>query len=96
MIKDTSLVAFVPVTTELFFQMEAISRRTFVVLPVLVGACLWYLILCSIMMVGQYFIERHFGRGYGVTSKARQRLRDIGVEQGGRMVVVEDDGREVT
>jgi polar amino acid transport system permease protein len=88
MIKDTSLVAFVPVTTELFFQMEAISRRSFVVLPVLVGACLWYLILCSVMMVGQYFIERHFGRGYGTTGRARQRLRDIEVEQGGRMVVL--------
>jgi polar amino acid transport system permease protein len=94
MIKDTSLVAFVPVTTELFFQMEAISRRTFVVLPVLIGACLWYLILCSVMMIGQYFIERHFGRGYGTTGRARQRLRDIEVEQGGRMVVMRPDGGE--
>jgi polar amino acid transport system permease protein len=83
MVKDTSLVAFVPVTTELFFQLNAISSRTFIVLPVLVAACLWYLIICSVLMVGQYFIERHFSRGYGTTGRARQRLRDIGVEQGG-------------
>ncbi len=94
MVKNTSLVAYVPVTTELFFQMEAVSHRTFVVLPVLVGACLWYLIVCSVLMVGQYFIERHFGRGYGTAGRARRRLRDLSVESSGRMVLVDGDGRE--
>jgi polar amino acid transport system permease protein len=83
MVKDTSLVAFVPVTYELFFQLQAISSRTFIVLPVLVAACLWYLILCSVLMVVQYFVERHFGRGYGTAGRARQRLRGLAVEQGG-------------
>ncbi len=85
MVKDTSLVAFVPVTGELFFQLQAIEARTFVVLPVLVAAVLWYLILCSVLMVAQFFVERHFSRGYGTTGRARQRLRDIEVEQGGRI-----------
>jgi polar amino acid transport system permease protein len=87
MVKDTSLVAFVPVTGELFFQLTAVESRTFVVLPVLVAALLWYLILCSILMIGQFFVERHFGRGYGTTGQARQRLRDIQVEQTGRVTV---------
>ena len=26
----------------------------------LVAACLWYLALTSVLMVGQYFLERHF------------------------------------
>ncbi len=82
MVKDTSLVAFVPVTTELFFQLNAIGSRTFQVLPVLVGACLWYLVLCSIMMVVQYFIERHFSKGYGTTGQARIRLRGLSAEKG--------------
>jgi polar amino acid transport system permease protein len=108
MVKDTSLVAYVPVSAELFFQMNAVSTRTFVILPVLVGACLWYLILCSVLMVGQYFVERHFGRGYGTTGRARQRLRDLSAEHSGRMIIVDgpsegaengpavrdDDGRE--
>ena len=85
MVKDTSLVAVVPVTGELFFQLQAISSRTFVVLPVLIAACLWYLIICSVLMVVQYFVERHFSKGYGTTGRARQRLRDIGVEQGGKI-----------
>jgi polar amino acid transport system permease protein len=84
MVKDTSVVAFVPVTFELFFRLQAVSSRTFIVLPVLVAACLWYLILCSVLMVAQYFVERHFGRGYGTAGRARQRLRGIAAEQGGR------------
>ncbi|MFI5897273.1 amino acid ABC transporter permease [Actinoplanes sp. NPDC051513] len=83
MVKDTSLVAFVPVTFELFFQLNAIKARTFVVLPVLVAAVIWYLIICTVLMIAQFFVERHFGRGYGTTGRARQRLRNIGVEQGG-------------
>ncbi len=88
MIKDTSLVAYTPVSGELFFQLHAIQSRTFVVFPVMVAAVLWYLILCSLMMIAQYFIERHFSRGYGTAATARQRLRDIETEQSGRMVVV--------
>jgi polar amino acid transport system permease protein len=83
MVKDTSLVAFVPVSMELFFQIQAIEARTFVVLPSLVAAVLWYLIICSILMVVQFFVERHFGRGYGTTARARQRLRDLSAETGG-------------
>jgi polar amino acid transport system permease protein len=87
MVKDTSLVAFVPVTYELFFQLNAIKARTFVVLPVLVAAVIWYLIICTILMIAQFFVERHFGRGYGSTGRARQRLRDLQVEQGGRITL---------
>jgi polar amino acid transport system permease protein len=86
MVKDTSLVAFVPVELELFFQLNQIKARTFVVLPVLVAAVLWYLVICSILMVAQFFVERHFSRGYGATGRARQRLRGLRVEQGGAVV----------
>jgi polar amino acid transport system permease protein len=82
MVKNTSLVAFVPVTGELFFQTQAISSRTFIVLPALVAAVIWYLIICSVLMVVQYFVERHFGRGYGQTGRARQKLRDVQAESG--------------
>jgi polar amino acid transport system permease protein len=65
MLKDTSLLAFVPVTNELFFQLQAIGARTFQVFPMLVAACLWYLAMTSVLMVGQYFLERYFSRGAG-------------------------------
>ena len=65
MLKDTSLVIAVPVTNELFFQLHAIGTRTFLPFPMLIAACLWYLALSSVLMVGQYFIERRFSRGFG-------------------------------
>ncbi len=54
MLKDTVLVAFVPVTTELFYQLEAVGSRTFQVFPMYVAACLWYLALTSVLLVGQH------------------------------------------
>ena len=62
MLKDTALVAFVPVTNELFFQLQAVGARTFQVFPMLVAACLWYLALTSVLMAGQFFVERRFAR----------------------------------
>jgi polar amino acid transport system permease protein len=78
MLKDTSLVAFVPVTNELFFQLQAIGARTFRVFPMLVAACLWYLALTSVLMVGQYFLERYFSRGFGTGARARARAGSVG------------------
>jgi polar amino acid transport system permease protein len=62
MIKDTSLVAFVPYY-ELFFQLQAIGSRTFQLFPMLVAACLWYLAMTSVLMVGQHFLEKRYARG---------------------------------
>lgn len=85
MLKDTSLVAYTPVSTELFYQLQAVGHRTFVVFPMLVAACGWYIFLTSILMICQYYIERHFSKGYTRTEQARARLRDLGAETGGRV-----------
>jgi polar amino acid transport system permease protein len=65
MIKDTSLLIALPLNAELFFQLRSIGSRTFQVFPTAVAATLWYLLLSSILMVGQYYLERRFGRGFG-------------------------------
>ncbi|NJC70460.1 amino acid ABC transporter permease [Planosporangium thailandense] len=83
MLKDTSLLIAVPVTYELFFQLDAIGHKKFDPFPMYVAACLWYLVLSSLLLVGQYFIERHFSRGYGQQARARMRLRGLAAEQGG-------------
>jgi polar amino acid transport system permease protein len=62
MLKDTSLVAYVPLA-DLFFNYEAIGARTFQVFPALVAAVLWYLAMTSVLLVVQYFIEKRFSRG---------------------------------
>lgn len=74
MLKDTSLLIGLPLTTELFFQLQSIGSRTYQTFPVLVAATLYYLILSSILMVGQFFLERYFGRGFGASQKSANRL----------------------
>jgi polar amino acid transport system permease protein len=71
MVKDTSLLTGLPLSTELFFQLRSIGSRTFQVFPVLVAACLWYLIICTVLMIGQYYLERYFNRGYGARTSAK-------------------------
>ncbi|MFJ1537138.1 amino acid ABC transporter permease [Micromonospora chalcea] len=83
MLKDTSLVAFVPVSMELFFQLKAVGSRTFQPFPMYVAATLWYLLLTSVLLVGQYYLERHYSKGFGRSGRARQRLRGLAAESGG-------------
>lgn len=71
MVKDTSLLIGIPVGNELFFQLTAIGSRTFKIVPVLTAACLWYLIVGSVLMVGQHFLEKRFNRGYGARPTPR-------------------------
>jgi polar amino acid transport system permease protein len=67
MLKDTSLLIAIPVTTDVFFQLQAIGSRTFQVFPVLVAATLYYLIASSVLMIIQSYLEKRFGRGFGTT-----------------------------
>lgn len=78
MLKDTALVAFVPVTNELFYQLRAVGSRTFNLFPMLVASCLWYLALTSVLLVGQYFLERRFSRGFGTTRQPQPAGVDVG------------------
>jgi polar amino acid transport system permease protein len=75
MMKNTSLVAAVPFS-ELTFTAQTIYASTYKIIPMLVMACLWYLLLSSVLMIAQYYIERYFSRGVGKgASPRRQRVR---------------------
>jgi len=72
MVKDTSLLIGLPLITELFFQLQSIGSRTYQVFPSFVAAILFYLVITSAFMVGQYFLEKRFGRGFGQPSAGAQ------------------------
>jgi polar amino acid transport system permease protein len=63
MLKYTSLASVVALH-ELMHSVETIYSRTFETMPLLIVAALWYLILVSILSVGQFFIERHYLKGW--------------------------------
>jgi len=60
--KSTSLVSVVA-TTDLLFSVEVIYSRTFEVIPLLLVACFWYLVLVSVLFGVQVYLERRFSRG---------------------------------
>ena len=68
MLKTTSLVLAVPFTLELQFATNAIANRIYKPIPLLLVACIWYLLITSILMVIQSRLEKHFGKGFEARS----------------------------
>ncbi|MCV7422765.1 amino acid ABC transporter permease [Mycobacterium yunnanensis] len=71
-LKTTSLVAAVPYTFDLFGRQRDISAVLFQPIPLLLVAAAWYLLITSILMVGQYYLERYFSRGASRKLTAKQ------------------------
>lgn len=63
MLKTTSLVLAVPFTLDLTFATNTLANRTYLPVPLLIVAAIWYLLITSILMVGQHFIEAYYGKG---------------------------------
>ncbi|MDQ0755352.1 amino acid ABC transporter permease [Arthrobacter sp. B3I4] len=63
MLKTTSLVLAVPFTLDLTFATNTLANRTYLPVPLLIVAAIWYLVITSILMVGQHFIEAYYGKG---------------------------------
>lgn len=65
MLKTTSLVTAVPYSLDLFTRSRDIASSLFAPIPLLLVASAWYLAITSVLMVGQYFLEKRFSRGVG-------------------------------
>ncbi|UQX87697.1 amino acid ABC transporter permease [Jatrophihabitans telluris] len=78
MLKTTSLVVGVPLTTDLYSVSRQIGGVLYRPIPLLLVASAWYLAVTSVLMVGQYYLERYFARGASrkLTSKQLQALAD--------------------
>jgi polar amino acid transport system permease protein len=62
MLKTSSLASVITVT-ELLYAVQLIYSVNFQTIPLLIVASIWYLIVTSLLTVGQYYIERHYARG---------------------------------
>ncbi|WP_407320072.1 amino acid ABC transporter permease [Isoptericola halotolerans] len=78
MLKTTSLVVAVPFTLEITYATSAIGSRTFEPIPLLIVAALWYLLITSVLMVGQHYLEQYYGRGVDGSSRRRRGRRRHG------------------
>lgn len=72
MLKTTSLVIAVPFTLDLYARARDISAVNYKPVPLLIVASIWYLLVTSILMVGQYYLERYFAKGVGARQQVQQ------------------------
>ena len=81
MLKNTSLLV-VASYGELLFSAQSIYDVNYKVIPLLIVASIWYLVMTSVLYVGQYFIERRFGRGFTRAERATMRSRWLTFSRG--------------
>jgi polar amino acid transport system permease protein len=74
--KSTSVV-YILALPELFYTVQVIYQRNMEVIPLLMVATVWYLIIMTVLSVVQYHIEHHYARGAVRTQAATplQRVR---------------------
>ncbi|MFB6678089.1 amino acid ABC transporter permease [Streptomyces sp. NPDC056390] len=60
--KGTSIVSVMAIG-ELFYQVQVIYGRNGRVVPLLMVATVWYVLLTSALSVLQHYVERHFSKG---------------------------------
>ncbi|KGD70649.1 MULTISPECIES: amino acid ABC transporter permease [Tatumella] len=61
-LKTTAIVSVISLQ-DVLYSAQIIYQRTYEVIPLLLVATLWYLLMTSVLSVGQYYIERYFSRG---------------------------------
>ena len=76
MLKTSSLVSVIAYT-ELLYSAQLIYSVNYKTIPLLMVAAIWYLVFTTVLSIGQYYIERHYGRGTSRQQRdtAFQRIR---------------------
>ena len=78
MLKSTALVSVIG-GKDLLTAVQSVYAQNYQVIPLLVVAVIWYLALTSLLSVGQFFLERKYGKGHGTTASMGQRWLGRGV-----------------
>ena len=87
--KGTSIVSVMAIG-ELFYQVQVIYGRNGRVVPLLMVATVWYIVLTTLLSVAQYHVERRFARGAereptpGPLRRLRVRLDELRATAPGR------------
>ncbi|MFB7910376.1 amino acid ABC transporter permease [Kitasatospora sp. NPDC056076] len=61
-LKGTSIVSVLAVS-DLLYSVQLVYLQSYQVIPMLMVATLWYLVVTTVLSIGQYYVERHFARG---------------------------------
>ena len=89
MLKTTALVAVIGSVAELMTEVTHLYSQNFKIMPLLIVASLWYIIFTTLFTIGQHYLERYFGRGFGANEtetaekRAQKRLEQKVIADGG-------------
>jgi polar amino acid transport system permease protein len=85
MLKTSALVSVIALP-ELLYASQLIYSENYRTIQLLIVASIWYLIMTSVLTIGQYYLERRFGRGtsQGMSATLFQRLRRSHGRRGAR------------
>lgn len=72
LLKGTSLVSVIAMG-DLLNAVQTIYNRTYDVVPMLIVAVIWYLLVVTLLTLAQRKVEAHFGRGSARTSPKKPR-----------------------
>ncbi|MEV7925701.1 amino acid ABC transporter permease [Kitasatospora sp. NPDC088264] len=61
-LKGTSIVSVLAVS-DLLYSVQLVYLQSYRVIPMLVVATIWYLVVTTLLSVGQYYVERHYAKG---------------------------------
>ncbi|MFF3460097.1 amino acid ABC transporter permease [Streptomyces sp. NPDC002730] len=61
-LKGTSIVSVIAVQ-DLLYSVQLVYHRTYQVVPLLLVATLWYVVVTSLLSVGQHYVEKYYARG---------------------------------
>jgi polar amino acid transport system permease protein len=85
MLKSSSLASVI-VVTELLYAAQLIYSVNFKTIQLLIVASIWYIVCTSVLYVGQFYLERHYGRGasreQGLTPLQRARIGLLSIRHG--------------
>lgn len=71
MLKHTSLVSVLGVT-ELLHATQVVYSTNFQTIPLLIVASGWYLVMTTILTLGQFYLEKHFSRSVNRSTRTRR------------------------
>lgn len=77
-LKGTSIVSVIAVH-DLLYSVQLIYNRNYLVIPLLLVATIWYVVVTSVLTVAQYYVERYCARGTQrqLPPTPLQRLREL-------------------
>lgn len=62
MLKATSIVSVIAVS-DLLYSVQLIYGQNYRIMPLLLVATIWYIVLTTLLSIGQYYVERYYAKG---------------------------------